>query len=404
MWKWERHFYANIPEGKIALNINLDETSIQLWQSRHRGNVAFRKWRSVRKVRTKFASKASLKAQRSNLTHVAMVCDKTDIQGRLPQFLLASHKVLLARDVPRVNAILPRNVFLIRSRSSWSNEATMKEVLMKLVENLADVMNVYQPILFMDTAPCHLHASLFDYLGRNGIFLGFVPSAMTWLLQVLDFTVFALFKRFFKLKFHAKRAVTPSGELSPVDVIELLVLSIRKILDGNSWADSFASLGFSDSQSQVNNFVLQNLELTRLPAIGNGKPTNAEIQCMWPKNRRPHFEELFRWKNDEQPALLALPAPVAPALPLQLPSSNLPALPTSANWRPGQVAPASGGSMPHVITVAPKRRNRVMPRSFAGSSGGAASSTDPVDPLDQLLQDQAHIYAWLGNGDHVAPT
>ena len=172
----------------------------------------------------------------------------------------------------------------------------------------------------------------------------------------------------------------------------------------NSWADSFASLGFSDSQSQVNNFVLQNLELTRLPAIGNGKPTNAEIRCMWPKNRLPHFEELFRWKNDEQPALLALPAPVAPALPLQLPSSNIPALPTSANWRPGRVAAASGGSMPHVITVAPKRRNRIMPRSFAGSSGGAASSTDPVDPLDQLLQDQAHIYAWLGNGGDVAPT
>ena len=403
MWKWERHFYANIQEGKIALNINLDETSIQLWQSRHRGNVAFRKWRSVRKVRTKFASKATLKAQRSSITHVAMVCDKADMQGRLPQFLLASDKVLLARDVPRVNAILPRNVFLIRSRSSWSNEATMKEVLRKLVENLADVMDVYQPILFMDTAPCHLHASLFDYLGREGIFLGFVPSSMTWLLQVLDFTVFALFKRFFKLKFHAKRAETPSGILSCVEVIELLVLSIRKILEGNKWADSFASLGFSDSQSQVNNFVLQNLELTRLPAIGNGKPTNAKIQCMWPKNRRPHFEELFRWKN-EQPALLALPAPVAPALPLQLPSSNLLALPASSNSGPGPVAPASGGSLPHVITVAPKRRNRIMPRSFAGSSGGASSSTEPVDPLDQLLQNQAHIYAWLGNGGDVAPT
>ena len=147
MWKWERHFYANIHEGKVALNINLDETSIQLWQSRHRGNVAFRKWRSVRKVRTKFASKATLKVQRSSITHVAIVCDKADIQPRLPQFLLASDKVLLARDVPRVNAILPRNVFLIRSRSSWSNEATMKEVLRKLVENLADVMDVYQPVV-----------------------------------------------------------------------------------------------------------------------------------------------------------------------------------------------------------------------------------------------------------------
>ena len=279
----------------------------------------------------------------------------------------------------------------------------MKEVLRKLVENLVDVMDVYQPILFMDIAPCHLHASLFDYLGREGIFLGFVPSSMTWLLQVLDTTVFALFKRFFKTNFHAKRAESASGILSFVDVIQILVLSIRRILEGNKWADSFASHGFSDSQSQVSNYVLQNLGISRVPAIGNVTPTNAEIRLMWPQNRRPHYEALFRWKN-EQSGLYALTAPVAPGLALQLPSTTPLALPAPSNSGPGPVAPASGGSLPHVHTVAPKRRNRIMPRSFAGCSRGASSSTGDVDPLDRLLLEQAHIYDWLGNGGDVAPT
>ena len=244
MWKWNQYLNSLIPEGKTPLNINLDETNIQLWQSRHRGNVAFRKWRSVRRVRSKFASKVTLKAQRSSITHVGMVCDRVDMQGRLPQFLLANNQVLLARDVPRVNAILPRSVYLIRSLSSWSNEEKMKVILKKLVEVLAAFRDVYQPILFFDTAPCHLHASLFDYLGRERIFVGLVPASMTWLLQVLDCAVFAIFKLFLKLKlkFHAKRAETPNGILSCVQVMELICLTIQTVLQGNQWDDAFASL------------------------------------------------------------------------------------------------------------------------------------------------------------------
>ena len=406
MWKWEQYLYSNIPEGKTALHINLDETSVQLWQARQRGWIALRKYRSSRKVRKKCASHATLKAQRSNITHVAIVCDRMDIQKRLPQFLLASNKVMLARDIPLVNAILPSNVFLIRSKSSWSDEEKMKLVLQKLVEVLADVVHLYQPILWLDTASCHLHSSLFDYAGRNGIFMALIPASMTWLLQVLDVKVFAIFKRFFKLRFHAKRAQSTTGILSCVEVVELLVFSIRKVLENRNWADAFAALGFAANQDSVDSFLLENLRMTRVPAIPDGKPTNAEVRCVFPKNRSPFFDELFRWVGG-QPDLLALPAPVAAALALQLGPTNQPALPASSNSCNEDNGAPSGSGVPHAVAVGPKRRSRMrrtLPPSFAYLQSGASSSAQPVvDPLDQLLQDQADLYAWLGNTSHVDP-
>ena len=92
MWKWNEYLNSLIQAGKTPRNINLAERNIQLWPPRHRGNIAFRKWPSLRKVRSKFCSKVSLKESRSSITHVAMVCDRTEMQSRLPQFLLVSEK------------------------------------------------------------------------------------------------------------------------------------------------------------------------------------------------------------------------------------------------------------------------------------------------------------------------
>ena len=110
---------------------------------------------------------------------------------------------------------------------------------------------------------------------------------MTWPLQVLNVKVFAMFKRFFKLRFHAKRAQSTTGVLSCVEVVQLIVLSIRKVLEARNWADAFATLGFSVNHDRVDSFVLENLQMTRVPAIPNGKPTNAEISCIYPKKPPP---------------------------------------------------------------------------------------------------------------------
>ena len=281
----------------------------------------------------------------------------------------------------------------------------MKLVLKKLVEVMADFMHLYQPILWMDTAPCHLHASLFDYLGRERILVGLIPSSMTWLLQVLDVKVFALFKRFFKQKFHAKRAQSATGILSCVDVIELIVLTIRKVLEARNWADAFVSLGFCAHQNRVDSFVLENLVMTAVPALPNGKPTRAEITWVYPRNRYPHFDELFRWMDTQINDFLALPAPgaEAPALAAAVEMPHVVAIPAQ-DAAPAPEPPAVAVALPHAVAIAPKRRSRIMPPSFAHPHSAASSSSHAVDQLDSLLQEQDHIYSWLGSGSVADPS
>ena len=270
--------------------------------------------------------------------------------------------------------------------------------MFKLVEVLsAEDLRKYQPILFFDTAPCHLHPSLFDYLGRERVFVGVVPASMTWLLQVCDVSVFALFKQFFKKTFHAKRTQSANGDLSLVEVTEVLVLSIKKVFNGKRWESAFASLGFSSNYDDVSSYVLANLEISRVPELPLGKPLREETGVCFPRNRAPCYTELFRWM-DAGPALLALPAPEAAAAPLQLPRAPVLALPPSSNLHPGDVASSSTVAVPTSLSAGGLRRNRRLPDSFGVSRSGASSSADPADPLEQHLRDHAHIYAWLSNG------
>ena len=396
MWKWNQYLHSLIPDGKIALNINLDETSIALWQPRHRGNVSFRK-HSVRKARSKFVCNVTLSEQRSNITHVAMCCDRTEIQPRLPQFLLVHTRLLRKRDLPLVLPLLSENVFVIRGKSSWSSEASMTAVFRKLVEVLRDVRHVYQPILFLDTAPPHLHASLFDLLGREGIFVGLVPANMTWLLQVLDAAVFTLFKRFFKSRFHARRSQTPNGRVCIVDVIQLIVSSIRKVLQARSWRDAFIALGFHATYDNISPFVLKNLQFQQVPHIATTKPSEIEMRCVWPSNRLPHYNELFRWIDPEFSVLALLPPihiagpplPAAPGLPALLPPP-----PPSVVVAAESVQTAS----PRVQRATPKSRRRTLPSSFVQLRSAASSSTDTYDALQTHLQDTAATYDWINDG------
>ena len=101
---------------------------------------------------------------------------------------------------------------------------------------------------------------------------------------------------------------------------------------------------------------------------------------------------------------LALPATgaAAPALAVAVEMPHVLAVPALAA-APALEAPAVAVALPHAVAVAPKRRSRIMPPSFAHSHGGASSSTHAVDPLGQFLQEQAHIYAWLGSARVADP-
>ena len=362
MWKWYQYLVSNVAEGKTVLNISLDETSVQLWQARHCGNISFREHRTIAGVRKRLYSDVTLKAQRSNITHVALVCDNREIQKCLPQFLIVNEQVLLKREVPLVKAFLPSNVFLIRAKSSWNNTRIMLLILQKLVEALAGIMENYQPIIFWDSAPCHLHGSLYDYCKEHDIFVGVIPGSLTWLLQVLDVSIFSHYKRYFKVNFHHLRSKSRSGHLSTVEVFRLIVSCIRAVLEGKDWAFAFGSAGFAPNRDQVSQFILENLRMDRVPAIEVGMPSLAELRILWPKTRSPPYTSLFNIVPPGSP-LLALPPP--------LPVGRVFALPASASASPLNQRVASWCS----------------------------SSPDAL--LEQFLVSQDHIYAWLGERNDI---
>jgi len=101
VWQWWNHYHSQLPEGKRALRINLDETAICAFQGGDaEGNVFIGK--SVRAVLN-----VSHGPRRTYLTHVAFVCDDSAVQPHLPQLIIANERTI---SVPagRATWCLPR--------------------------------------------------------------------------------------------------------------------------------------------------------------------------------------------------------------------------------------------------------------------------------------------------------
>ena len=74
---------ANVDAGKMPLRINTDETSICVFQGKRKGAVFVKKARQ----------KVSKSQRRKNLTLLAFVCDRADIQPHLPQIIIGSSSI-----------------------------------------------------------------------------------------------------------------------------------------------------------------------------------------------------------------------------------------------------------------------------------------------------------------------
>ena len=86
MWQWYNACAARVPDGKAALRINMDETSVCLWQGGGKGTVICRKRRAPDGPEP--AERVSRAKRRACLTHVAFICDRPELQPILPQVLV----------------------------------------------------------------------------------------------------------------------------------------------------------------------------------------------------------------------------------------------------------------------------------------------------------------------------
>jgi hypothetical protein len=246
----------------VPLRINVDETSVCLFQGGCKGTVMFRKRKDP--PASEPLERASRAKRRACLTHVAFICDRPDIQPSMPQVLIGNEATFLVRDMAALQGLCPANVHLLRCKSAWNNKAQMMKIIAMLAVALRPHMPLLQPILMMDACRVHCPPEVLYRCLALQIWPVIVPARLTWLLQPLDTHAFQKYKAFLKKVCQAARVAAASRELSVADFVASMCSTIRHVLQGNVWASAFDADGFGcqQQQQQLSDYVQRQLQIT----------------------------------------------------------------------------------------------------------------------------------------------
>ena len=288
------------------------------WHGDVRGNLLARAKRGGH--RQEPVQRVSRRQRRSNITHVAIVADRRDVQRVLPQWFLGNGAVLRARDVAQVRADLPANVRFVRGASSWTNVDTMVQLLAELRRVLQPWAATHQPILLLDCARQHIHTRVARAAARAGVWLAFVPAGMTWLLQPCDTHVFLAYKRYLRTAYADLRANHPLGEVDPVAWLRAMAQAVPEVLESQGWDHAFRDNGYTTAQAAVCSFVRRQLGPgDHVPAPAS-EPSADAIGAVLPRGCTFSYEALLRpARVHALPQLLDAPAVPEQAVAVPLP-------------------------------------------------------------------------------------
>lgn len=294
-----------MPPGKEPLRINLDETPVAQFHGYEQGNLFLRRKRRV-DVKDEAVQRVQRRKLRSMLTHVALVCDNTDIQPLLPQILLTNEHIVSKRDYLSLIPRLPNNILLWREKSAWTNVGILERILKCLRMSLAPVAHKYQVILSMDCARQHVPPRVAQAATRQGFFLMYVPASLTWLLQPLDTHVFRRYKRLLASALQDARTKSERGDLTTQEWIHCICAATRKGLQGKSWSSAFADNGMCEAQTLVSAYI-RSMIGGPVDDISAERPSLEQLSALFPRGMKIHGPSLFRPFDSGVPALPAIP-------------------------------------------------------------------------------------------------
>ena len=280
-WQHYNYLEANVAEGRRILRMNLDETSLCLFQGGGRGNVFISK-----AERRRVAQRVSHSRKRTFLTHVGIICDSPTVQPLLPQVIIGSERTFSDALLVALLEVCAPNVFLERGRTAWINARVMQTIMRRLAAALAPFRREFQPILLLDAHKCHVCARVLAAARDAGIWVVVVPARLTWLLQPLDTHAFALFKRCLRKAYVAERIRSRNGEVDLPTFLRCVQTALREVLQGRHWADSFASNGFGASQACVSERVRSELQLQTVVSAPSARPSVEQLQRVFPQGLR----------------------------------------------------------------------------------------------------------------------
>ena len=419
-WQWDNFVEAHVPAVRRIVRVNMDETSIRLWQGGKRQLVKVER-RVRRRLFLDREERGSLADRRQNASLLAFIADDVDAQARLPLILLLNERHVAAEDaVPLLAAVREHeHIVVLRRRSAWNNVDLMVWIVQELRRRTRNLAPLAQVVFLLDCAPCHTHARVAHVAARNQIILVFLAASMTASLQPLDVYVFSALKRYMC---HAYERVVleREGQRATVECLLSMLLTADEYLFGRSWQHAFRGCGFGARQMQLTAHLRARFQGI-VPAEGLGAEllTYEQLCLVWPQRLLVPIGWLFAWASGEDlPTVYPTAAPppaysrtetrnmwhgrLRSSSTLGIPSaSDASRLDAPAPWLPRSRSAAiavpppsptrSSTPQPGPPSAAPAPpiqpgRAEVCPRSMAAEVHGttqAPSETAPLTPLAQ---------------------
>ena len=350
--------------------LNLDETSVPVVFTHGKGNIVAcrgrQAWRTIPRQRQ---SRSNV---RMFFTHVAIICNKPDIQPLLPQVIFVGAKSITEVEWLDVTSNLPRNVYIKRMPKGWNNTQQHRVIIRILGLILQPFLETMQPILSFDVAPLHLAPEVLREITSAGMWYLVIPARLTWMLQPLDSHAFILFKNWLRRHF-TDNAGNGDTRSFMRRMLDLVIGAIRHVLQGHRWQKAFDKNGLGHDLNAISEFVRHQCGPQPLLPLPIGCPSADQLRLCWPRNR----------PFDEDVIMEGIPASIAPAMAIMdmlASSSSLPPPAIAAGPHAlllhelGMDVPY--GPAPLVALLAPESEASVVPTSDTPASELPANASN----------------------------
>ena len=234
-WKWFNWLLTQLPPNKQPLLLNMDETACRLFYDPAKGVLAS-ELVALAARRGRVTSSVTTAQTRSVLSLVALLCNDSSIQPRLPQYILGNEHVLqtsVLGELRRDSSLSP-NVHILRRKSAWVNDTELAAIAGHWGRVLQQHCPHRQPMLLLAACSSHLGPLFIGRSVRCKILLLYVPARLTWMLQPVDTPCLELLKARLRQQFHNMALLAANGKLTVKDILEHLDRAIRKVFQGRS--------------------------------------------------------------------------------------------------------------------------------------------------------------------------
>ena len=118
---------------------------------------------------TNVLQNVSLAKRRSGFTHVALICDDTSLQPRLPQILICNDAIFPVAKLESMRPKLPPNIRLWRRKTGWVTAEMMRDIVRELSAALGKLTSTCTVVLLLDTASVHTCPRFINMAARHKI-------------------------------------------------------------------------------------------------------------------------------------------------------------------------------------------------------------------------------------------